>query len=721
MIKELYIDGYLVDVDDNFSIVRQLTSPFFSDVTQLKNNGSYSTKIPPTQNNSFIMDYLEREDANTTFPYRVHTANYYEDSFPVFENAEVRVIDAFELQFVWGLNRGKYLPLFTRKLNEIVPNGTTILESDWIVPWKKSNVVYETGKKYKYLNYISGERESEVKIVDGEELPLTEAPEPFLSNLKEMTMHPFVAFTNILDLIINQSGFSIVEKTTVANPLQNKIVVNNVTGLYVGMILYAIVDIGDNIHNLGIKITDITDTTLTFSENVFSWYLDDEPIFFADNNIKAFEFDDLKTRIGGKGLILGGNLADKSIEYTRSFPSDETYEVAGLKTIQLTAFTSSFVVGSISNTFFLNQRVWGVDRSLLEIDIEINADQAITEMGLYKYDENGNPEKIEDIEYTDMGVGARQFKKTILLDSQLNVRYFIAFELSFSITYVIAGSYIVITNKLKQSMYSMIASPTIDPAHYNCLMNLPDMTAADFINQMLIMTGLFVGHDTSGNMKFLSLDNFKANLLAGNINDWSGKVSQSEKSYFQFNSNAQKNWIKFANSDDRTYTANDSIVVDDTTLDTEKDLYTISFDLAEQAASGIAEFILYKQKVASSEKTVTEGGEEVKKEVKSFSQDYNEKPSVCVYDSSGTAIIENVLPNGTIGFIAAFYGVYKDIVYRPRVLDIVVKLPFLDALNIDFEKPVYIPDYGKYAVLLDIKIPDDGLCNAKILLINQTL
>ena len=155
MIKELYIDGYLVDIDDNFSIVRQLTSPFFSDVTQLKNNGSYSTKIPETQNNSFIMDYLEREDADTTFPYRGHTANYYVDSFPVFENAEVRVIDAFELQFVWGFNRGKYLPLFTRKLNEILPNGTTILESDWVVEWKKSNVVYNTGKKYKYLNCIS--------------------------------------------------------------------------------------------------------------------------------------------------------------------------------------------------------------------------------------------------------------------------------------------------------------------------------------------------------------------------------------------------------------------------------------------------------------------------------------------------------------------------------------------------------------------------------------
>jgi hypothetical protein len=310
---------------------------------------------------------------------------------------------------------------------------------------------------------------------------------------------------------------------------------------------------------------------------------------------------------------------------------------------------------------------------------------------------------------------------------------------------------------------------------------------------MLKMTGLFIGHDVNGNMKFLSLDNFKANLLAGNIYDWSGKVSQKEKSYFQFNSNAQKNWIKFSNSDDRTYIAKDSILVDDTTLDTEKDLYTIKFDLAEQAASGMAEFLLYKQKVASSGEGATE--------VKTFSNQYSSKNDVCVYDNNGIAKTSYVLPNSSVnptlfsmvltrtgnytftfvtptsglpvpeignrvyspnpfgsgyvykglitnkdgntltvsfltlsgttitfwidnsatGFVPLYYGVFKDIVYRPRVVDIVVKLDFLETLEIDFEKPVYISDYGKYAVLLDIKIPDDGLCNAKILLINQTL
>lgn len=751
MIKELYIDGYLVDIDDNFSIVRQLTSPFFSDVTQLKNNGSYSTKIPETQNNSFIMDYLEREDADTTFPYRGHTANYYEDSFPVFENAEVRVIDAFELQFVWGLNRGKYLPLFTRRLNEIMPNGTTILESDWVVPWKKSNVVYATGKKYKYINYISGERESEVKIIDGKEQPLTEAPEPFLSNLKEMTMHPFVKFTDILDLVIadhnanvDNVAFAPIEKTKeIAEILTAPTIkfVESVDDIIEGCLLKSTNVTGD-ISSVGIRVisVDRTNKTVTFSQEIIDFDYWSE-IYVSDIiTFQIKELDYLKTRIGGKGLILNGDKGYIESEFEKNYPLDLDYQFKTDLSLPIDTLsdTNSIIItygsnyggaeykknrlqinnsiGSIKEPFILNL-VFDITISLDSVGIKIVKYKTIIDSPYY--------EIVEETTITggvNINIGGWDYIQysNISVEAEINSGYWYRIELMATTTSyraVVAGSKITFSYQYDKSFYEssgmLFSTPFSNNGLYNCLMNLPNMTAADFINQMLIMTGLFVGHDTSGNMKFLSLDNFKANLLAGNINDWSGKVSQRKKSYFQFNSNAQNNWIKFANSDDRTYTAKDSIIVDDTTLDTEKDLYTISFDLAEQAASGMAEFILYKQKVASSGEGATE--------VKTFSNEYSSKNDVCVYDDSGTAIVENVLPNGTNGFVTAYYEVFKDIIYRPRVLDIVVKLDFLETLNIDFEKPVYISDYGKYAVLLDIKIPNDGLCDAKLLLINQTL
>jgi hypothetical protein len=209
MTEELYINGTLMDIE-NVDIVRKYISPFFRDVNILRNNGSYTVKLPPTATNLKAFGLSDRLDMFSDIPYQVNEANYYYDGFPVFENADCILIgvaeDGFiEVQFTWGLSKSKYLPLFEKKLNEIVPNGTTILESDWVVEWKKSNVVYNTGKKYRYLDYVSGERESDVRIIDGEVQPMAQAPEPFKSNLKEMTMHPFVEFSDMLDLIVNDS------------------------------------------------------------------------------------------------------------------------------------------------------------------------------------------------------------------------------------------------------------------------------------------------------------------------------------------------------------------------------------------------------------------------------------------------------------------------------------------------------------------------------------
>lgn len=649
MIKELYIDGYLVDIDDNFSIVRQNSSPFFSDVTQLKNNGSYSTKIPETQNNSFIMDYLEREDADTTFPYRGHVANYYVDSFPVFENAEVRVIDAFELQFVWGLNRGKYLPLFTRRLNEIVPNGTTILESDWVVPWKKANVIYSTGKKFKYLNYISGERVSDVFLDStGQPVRKTMPPPPYNENLKEMTMHPFVAFTDILDLIIAD-------------------------------------------HNANMDNIDITST----------------------------ELDSLKNRLSNKGIILNGKKGNKIYELEESFSSDEDITLTPYQLMPINFFDGTFRVNSANNTLFLEDNmVWNF-KSAINLSLNITLTNSAT-ISLYKHGKGeleSTGELVYSFPYTTSGTN-RIYNTEYTLEADFGYNYTFRIYSTAGCQIQSGGTY-TFTQEINNAVYSMKSSGT-EIGNYDCLLNLPDITAADFINEMLKMTGLFIGHDTNGNIKFLSLDTLKTNLLSGSIYDWSGKVSGKEKSYFQFYSNAQKNWIKFANSDDRTYTAKDSIVVDDTTLDAEKDLYTISFDLPNSISALGIENILYKQSVQVSEK---DGVEYI-----TFRNEYEEKNDVCVYDASGKASYAYVIPNDIgeppfviNGFMSEYYGVYKKIVYRPRVVDIVVKLDFLDTLNIDFETPVYISDYGKYAVLLDIKIPDDGLCNAKILLINQTL
>ena len=240
-------------------------------------------------------------------PYQVNTANYYYDCFPVFENADCILIgvgeDGFiEVQFTWGLSKSKYLPLFEKKLNEIVPNRTTILESDWVVEWKKSNVVYNTGKKYRYLDYVSGERESDVRILDGEVQPMAQAPDPFKSNLKEMTMHPFVEFSDILDLIVYDAT-TLIAKEMVSNPVQNVVSFTDVDGLKIGDLLVAMGSEPD-LADFNIRITWINGLEVTFSEDVYQWYDEGFNAYFIQTNLASNIFGNLKPRLLNKGLIV---------------------------------------------------------------------------------------------------------------------------------------------------------------------------------------------------------------------------------------------------------------------------------------------------------------------------------------------------------------------------------------------------------------------------------
>lgn len=794
MIKELYIDGYLVDIDDNFSIVRQLTSPFFSDVTQLKNNGTYSTKIPETQNNSFIMDYLEREDADTTFPYRFHVANYYEDSFPVFKNAEVRVIDAFELQFVWGISREKYITLFDKKLNEIIADEINVLSDDWIIKWEKSNM-FATGKKYKYIDYVSGERDTEIYTIDGIVQPPVIPDEPYKYNLKEMTMHPFISFGNILDLIAANSTATNITKEISFQIVQNEIEFTDVAGLEIGDLVYSVGTTGD-IRYLNIRITGISGNVVTFNYNIDEVQSEVQignDMVFSKSTISSSEFQSLKDRLINKGIILGGNKGNKTIEYVKSYASDVNFdsqiwdgEFYGC--IPLSTFDSSFRVNGSTDFFGWREDVLGNQNDELEVYINLSTNGVALSLFSIILSGTNEVEKIQDINYSISG-SDYVYDTIIKIKYELGKAFFIG-ELYEPLKEVKAGGEIRITHKVNHAMFSMLSSADVNPAYYDCLMNLPEITPADFINEMLKMTGLFIYHDDDGNIKFISLDNLKSNIESGNVYNWD--ISDVKKGNYQFNSNAQKNAIKFNNT--VKYMAEDYLLVNDQTIEKEKELYKINFDLAEQSDNGTAEFILYKQKSILSENGSVKS--------KSFENNYSEKPSVCVYDSNGIARYNHVLPNSitnesgrfkmhfirtgiytleftvpaagnpvpevgskiylpnpfsgglvyrgyvtakdgneititypilagttirltvdnsSIGFVPTYYDVYGKIIKRPTVRDVIVKLDVFESSNIDFEKPVYVRGWGKYCVLLELTVPEDGLCDAKLLLINQTL
>jgi hypothetical protein len=653
MTEELYINGTLMDIE-NVDIVRKYISPFFRDVNILRNNGSYTVKLPPTATNLKAFGLSDRLDMFSDIPYQVNAANYYYDGFPVFENADCILIgvaeDGFiEVQFTWGLSKSKYLPLFEKKLNEIVPNGTTILESDWIVEWKKSNVVYNTGKKYRYLDYVSGERESDVRILDGEVQPMAQAPEPFKSNLKEMTMHPFVEFSDMLDLIVN-------------------------------------------------------DTT----------------------NLASNVFDDLKPRLLNKGLILGGNKDNKEYLVIFLFSGGRSGAKGLIFPVDGTRYLEFQQVGTGSTTrrcFRKNKYI--IDNSILNIDIHIDfvIEGGVGDIYLVK---RRSGTEIDEIIYTltrlSQSGGYDTYDTTLNLDLEADYLYHFKFQYegSPSENYEIPTGSITFNYSISKNVYAVeheSISPALIFGRYNCLMNLPEMTFAEFIQQMLIMTGMFIGYDKNGDIRFISFDDLKDNVQSGTAYNRSGRIGEITKNEYRFENFAQRNIIKFNNSDDVGYVAHGELTVNDLTLEKERDMYVIKFDLAEQSADGKAEFILYKQRVTENEK-----GGEIEK---GFENNYSEKPSVCVYDDNGVAKILQVLPNslnGETGFIETYYGVMQKIIERPRVIECEDNMDVITSANIDYEKPFYADELGgRYAVLLELQAPNNEPCVAKLLLINQKL
>jgi len=719
MIEELYIDGNLIDIED-VGIVRKYTTPFFSDVQTWINNSTYTVKIPLTTNNKAFFELCFREDMTSDIPYDVHYADYYVNGFPVFEQAETKFIGTesgyIEVQFVWGIAREKYLSLFNGYLNEIPFDGVNVIEDDWVSVWNKTNVEnpsYTTGKSFKYLDYISGEVETDAVIIDGIPVAIAEVPNPYRDSRKAMTQHPFVAFNNILDLIISATAIEI-SKTVSSITKLNVINVTNVTGLKVGMLLKSIGSSGV-VTSLNIRIAEIiSDTQIRLNQDSPAL---GTPIVFIDTNIGATEFDPLKAKLTNMGLILGGNKGNKSFTYTENYGLNIDVDTGDR--LPLTNYVSSFsVLGTPTNKFWLSPYVNGgdIDEITITPDIGITNEGVI---GLFSSDRAGG--SVTLVKYLPYSVSGTThiYNTAISFKPEKGLLYFFKLEGLTSPGVILSGSSLIIKHDVTTALYSMNITEDEVVGHYNCILNLPEITPAEFIQQMLIISGLSVGWDANGDIRFFDLQNFADNLDSSDVMDWSGLVSEPMKGEFQFNSNAQLNVIKYSNSDKLKYISEDYLTVIDNTIDKRRDLYTLMFDLPEGSPYS-PEFILYKQRVSS----VTSGASILDR----FTNTYTEKPSVAVYDVSGFAKGYGVAPNSFLrqgfvyqGFVYNNYPIYQQIIKRPLVRELEVDLEFLKTIAIDFEKPVYIEEFGKYCLLLDIQVPNNEPCVAKLLLITRDL
>ena len=718
MIDELYINGVSIDVK-NIQIPYNRTSPYFSDVTRLKNDASYTVKIPPTKNNLLAFGYSSLAEMNSDFPYKIHKATAYEYGYLVFKDAEVKMLesdtDDISIQFVWGYDRNRYKKFFETKLNEIEFNGTSILESDWVSVWNK-DCFSQTGKKFKYLDYYSTKRDTEVII--GQEAP--PVPEQYASVAKIMTKHPFVSFNNILDVVNKYSpnyitfGFE-----SVVNYNEVKLDRDVSQEIEVGDELVSV-----NYNNLGHQrpiVINIDGKNVRFNTTIAHLYNSGGDSVIATKNV---DFSKIKSRLTNKGLILGGvkdNYTEEK-DYIIGTPytiyAEDNYVTMFNVSESNKYYNSFFKITPSGIMIGAKTEYVGIE----EVSVNLNFDFSVLisagtgdDLRLMIGDNFEASPKVSAYVLATTEGNRYRFKGEFNFKLRSNLGYanlvFSAPDPSYSQELLyLEGDYFKFTVSSYKSLCATDdAIANNHNGRYNCIANLPEITIMEFIQNMMIMTGMFCGYGSSGEIEFYSLDEFKSKIESGDVYDFTGIVSERKRDY-RFNSNAQKNYIRYSNYNDMPLIEDGVIAVDDETLANERDLYLIDFDLGYQEADDKCELMEYTQKI-SIDDSVTPNRI-------TFDNQFEERNSICVCDIDDTAKNNGILPTE---IISDYYGIYSDIVNRPTLRECDVNLPFDVRKSMDYSKPVYVGEFGRYCVHLESDQSGDDQFVSKLLLINKKI
>lgn len=129
--EELYIDNERVDTDGKTKVTLDIKSNLLQDISKIVSNHTYTIKLPKTARNQRIVQHSDLVQGRNDYPYRVHNARFFRNGVEVIKNGRaviMQVGDDIEVSIVWGL-----FPAFS----DMVSKGTTLnqLESDARILW----------------------------------------------------------------------------------------------------------------------------------------------------------------------------------------------------------------------------------------------------------------------------------------------------------------------------------------------------------------------------------------------------------------------------------------------------------------------------------------------------------------------------------------------------------------------------------------------------------
>ena len=211
--------------------------------------------------------------------------------------------------------------------------------------------------------------------------------------------------------------------------------------------------------------------------------------------------------------------------------------------------------------------------------------------------------------------------------------------------------------------------------------NLPNIKVIDFIKAIASINGLFALPSLDGNtINFISFDTFDDKEAAL---DWSDKVmtqysiSTPKNVTYSLEGFARNNRMKYKDDDSVATWANGNIIINDITLDFERDSVVLPFAPTD-SFGGVAVIRIYEYD--------DEGYSEL--------QDVN--PRILIeknVNGISTGVFDG-LHWSTL--IANYYQTYQNAVKSPVIITENIRLDELSLRDLNVAKPVYLRQYGKY-------------------------
>lgn len=232
--------------------------------------------------------------------------------------------------------------------------------------------------------------------------------------------------------------------------------------------------------------------------------------------------------------------------------------------------------------------------------------------------------------------------------------------------------------------------------------NLPDWTVSQFLKNLMQIEGLFAIADGDKAIRFVGIgDIYKMRSQALDLTDrlvlTDGAPEEVSSIYGNY---ARMNWCRYAKDETVTGDFDGCLRVDNEALERETDLITSDFAPTE---GGIIKVWTYESEPDEAYDAANWSFTDVEPRI--------------LWDRTGPdgSTVATFSGLSWASIIATKYGSYQSMILRPRALKATVRVTISELQQLDFTRPVYARQWGRYYAVMKLTTGNSDLANVELL------